>query len=348
MPKILITVPDLKLTGGVSIYYKTLRLDRFEQIVYFNVNGGVFKNTFLRLIERNISFFFLIFKFDIIHVNPSLLKNAFLRESVLILLALLFKKKVVVFIRGWNVDFEEEIKSNFYYNQIFKKVWCKVDLYLVLGNVFKNKLKKIGVDKKIVLETTLSAYQGVKGKSIKDKKRIELLFISRLVKEKGIFIALDTMKILQSKYGLNNIHLNVAGDGIIRKELELYVEKESIMNCHLLGNVRGVEKDKLFEKSDIMLFPSYFGEGLPNSILEGMGSGLPIISRINAGIPDQVIHGVNGYLTEGKDPEWFAKTIVELIKSNLFEEISVNNLKKAKKYSIQAVSKRLLKIYDKL
>lgn len=348
MKKVLVTVPDLRLTGGVANYYKYLKLNEVDDIEYFNVNGGRFRNVLFRLIERNIVFFFLIRKFDVIHINPSLLKKSYLRDSLFMLSGLLRKKKIIVFIRGWDNHFEKQISENNFYRFIFKHVWCKVDEYIVLGKLFLEKLTRLGINKNIQIETTLSVYQSQKIKKISKNDKIELLFISRIVKEKGVFIAIDTLKILQNKFGLNQIHLNIAGSGKILPEVESYIKLNKINNCHLLGNVSGKDKDILFDNSHIMLFPTYFGEGLPNSILEGMGSGMPIISRINAGIPDQVIQGVNGYLTKSKNPEWFAKTIFELINNNEFAKISQNNIQKAKYYSAEAIKNRLIKIYNEV
>ncbi len=348
MRKVLITVPNLELEGGVANYYKTIKLNENSNIEYFNVNGGKFNNVNLRLIERYIKFLFLIRKFDVVHINPSLLKKSFLRDSMFILLAKLFNKKVVVFIRGWNNDFENKIHTNKFYQFILNNIWNKVDKFLILGEIFKKKLKKLGISKDIQIETTLSKYQSDKVKEIDKLKKINLLFISRLIKEKGIFIALDTMKIVQQEYNLRNIYLKIAGGGIIFNEVENYIKKNKIENTIMLGRVSGKEKDKLFEESHILLFPTYYGEGLPNSILEGMGSGMPILSRTNAGIPDQIIDGINGYLTESKDPRWFAKKIIELLEGDKYEKISLNNIKKAKYYSVEEISKRLFKIYEEL
>ncbi|WP_299096485.1 glycosyltransferase family 4 protein [uncultured Winogradskyella sp.] len=348
MKKVLIVVPDLSLPGGVANYYKTLRLDHHKEIKYFNVNGGVFKNTFLRLIERNITFFFLLFKFNIVHVNPSLLKKAFLRESVLIALSLLHKKKIVVFIRGWSNDFEDKIHTNKVYGKIFKLIWCKADLFIVLGKVFKTKIQKLGYSKDIIIETTLSQYQNASPKSIKENETVNLLFISRLVKEKGVYIAIDALKILQEKHKINYVNLYIAGDGKILKDIEFYIQQQGIVNCNVLGPVYGEKKNELFQKSHILIFPTYYGEGLPNTILEAMGSGLPIISRINAGIPDQVEQGVNGFLTSSLNPDWYAETVLQLLDNNVYQKISKNNIVKAERYSISAVSSRLLSVYNQL
>ena len=348
MKKVLIVVPDLNLPGGVANYYKTLMLDKHKDIRYFNINGGLFKNTVLRLMERYVSFFFLLFKFNIVHINPSLLKKSFLRDSVLIALTLIHKKKIIVFIRGWNNRFEEKIRNNIIYNKIFKLLWCRINLLIVLGNIFKNKVQSLGYKNNIMLETTLSQYQSTIPKSINKNKAINLLFISRLVEEKGVYIAIDALKIIQEKYNLNHVNLNIAGDGIIRQEIEKYINNNKIINCNLLGTVSGEKKNRLFEKSHILIFPTYYGEGLPNAILEAMGSGLPIISRINAGIPDHVEQGVNGFLTKTLKPKWYADTIIKLLDNNIYQTISENNIVKAEDYSINAVKSRLISLYNKL
>ncbi|MBV7269247.1 glycosyltransferase family 4 protein [Winogradskyella luteola] len=348
MKKVLIVVPDLSLPGGVANYYKTLKLDKHKEVSYFNINGGIFKNTVLRLIERNISFLFQLFKFKIVHVNPSFLKKSFLRESGLIAISLLCGKKVIVFIRGWNNDFEKEVQSNRIYNQIFKLIWCKSDLFIVLGSTFKQKVQKLGYAKKVIIETTLSEYQKTEPKSIDDSEEIHLLFISRLVKEKGVYIAIDALKLIQTHHNLSHVNLYIAGDGEIRDDLVKYVKEKNVSNCHILGSVYGKDKETLFNKSHILLFPTYYGEGLPNAILEAMGSGLPIVSRINAGIPDQVEHKINGYLTNSLEPEWYAEAIVSLLNPNTYHTISENNIIKAKNYSKDAVSSRLMDIYKQL
>lgn len=47
-------------------------------------------------------------------------------------------------------------------------------------------------------------------------------------------------------------------------------------------------------------------EGLPNSIVEAMRNGKPVVSTIHSGIPEIVSHGVNGYLVQEHDYESFA------------------------------------------
>jgi glycosyltransferase involved in cell wall biosynthesis len=53
-------------------------------------------------------------------------------------------------------------------------------------------------------------------------------------------------------------------------------------------------------------------EGLPNSILEAMACGLPVVSTWHSGIPEAVVHGTTGLLVPEHDVEAMAVAIVEL------------------------------------
>jgi glycosyltransferase involved in cell wall biosynthesis len=96
-----------------------------------------------------------------------------------------------------------------------------------------------------------------------------------------------------------------------------------------------------------MIFPS-FTEGLPNSILEGMLYGMPIISRATGGIPEIVKNNINGYLTESYDPLIFADFLFNLASDcSLFKTISETNHQIAlQQFTSEKVKERILKIFE--
>jgi len=61
-------------------------------------------------------------------------------------------------------------------------------------------------------------------------------------------------------------------------------------------------------------------EGLPNSIVEAMRHGKPVISTIHSGIPEIVSHGVNGYLVQEHDYESFADFMTLLLEDGKLRE----------------------------
>ena len=97
-----------------------------------------------------------------------------------------------------------------------------------------------------------------------------------------------------------------------------------------------------------MLFPTFHGEGLPNCILEGMLYGMPIISRINAAIPDVVKDGLNGFLTGSLSSEQFTKLTQQVIQDlDLYQGMAQENHKYAlNHFTSEVIRERIVKIYD--
>ncbi len=61
------------------------------------------------------------------------------------------------------------------------------------------------------------------------------------------------------------------------------------------------------------LFPTYH-EGMPGSVLEAMGYGLPVITRTVGGLPDFFEHEKMGFITESLDASVFADFLEQLVK----------------------------------
>ena len=88
---------------------------------------------------------------------------------------------------------------------------------------------------------------------------------------------------------------------------------------------------KLLKLADVFALPSYL-EGLPISIIEAMGLGIPTIStKINA-IPEAVIHLETGILIEPGD-SGALKNAIELLKSD--EKLRANLSKKGREYALE-------------
>src|SRR5690606_6702676 len=98
----------------------------------------------------------------------------------------------------------------------------------------------------------------------------------------------------------------VAGDGEDLPKVKQYVIEKNIPSVIFTGYVLNDKKKEVLLKSHLLLFPTFYKEGLPNTVLEGLMYGMPVISRYNAGIPDVVQHEVNGFLTDSKEASVFA------------------------------------------
>ena len=356
--KILILVPDLNLHGGVANYYKILKLNNIPNITYFTVNSknqNVIVIAF-RLIFNYFSFAYKLVthSYKLIHLNPSLGKRSFYRDSLFIIIARLLNKKTLVFFRGWLEDFEKSIKSDRFKKFIFNISYAKANSFIVLSNSFRTKLLELGVPSTahFFIETTVADSSfltdyNFQNKIINYKERVVFLFLSRIIKEKGIYIAIEAYKKFLQEFPKRQSTLIIAGDGPELKRAKCYVQKLKIPEIKFTGHVNGDLKKKILLEPHILLFPSY-SEGLPNAILEGMLYGMPIISRVTGGIPDIVKQNVNGFITRSLEPQVFAN-FISLLNTDieLYKTMAENNHKIAlEKFTKEKVLNRILKIYD--
>lgn len=355
--RVLVVTPDLRQPGGVTNYYNALKLDEYPNIDYFYANKA---NTD-SYAEKIYSFVFIFVKFlvgasrcQLIHVNPSLNPKSFYRDLIFVLSARVMRKKVIVFFRGWEDEFESKIVGNRILTILFRASYAKADAFIVLGELFKEKLIKLGVaaEKPCFVETTVADSRYLNKLDLQKKiasfeECVNFLFMSRILESKGIYIATEAFDRCQRQLANRKMALYVAGDGDELPQVREYVERKGISNVVFTGNVTDLEKHEMLNKSHIMLFPTFYAEGMPNCILEGMLYGLPIVSRINAAIPSVVEHGKNGFLTTSKNSEVFSNYCMDIISDKpLYKVLAQENCLKARMmFTTESVRSRILAIY---
>lgn len=132
----------------------------------------------------------------------------------------------------------------------------------------------------------------------------EFVFISRIMKEKGIEQYIEAAKYIKKKYP--NTIFHVCGFCEERYESELNdLHNEGILIYHgMLRDVREVLK-----KTHCTVHPSFYPEGLSNVLLESSACGRPIITTDRSGCREVVDVGVNGYLVEQQNSQDLIKKI---------------------------------------
>jgi glycosyltransferase involved in cell wall biosynthesis len=346
--KVIILCPHYSAEGGVASYYALLKKhfssERVSLAFYYTGNGSK-KRTLGRKIENNIHDVFklanALLDYDLVVLNPSLDAKAVIRDGIFHLMAKRFlKKNTLVFFRGWTPDFERLI--SIYAVRLFRHVY-NFDYALVLSKQFKETLIKWGFQyDSIRIETTMYEYQETDYK----KDVLKLIYLSRFEKGKGSLEAIRSLEILIGKYP--NIKLFMVGDGTLLNVLQKYVlDKGLDKNIEFTGWLSGPDKYHVLAKCGIMLFPTDYGEGLPNCILEAMGYGLTILTRPIAGLNDILVNGVNGFLIKSLEPEEFARRTDFLIENQgVWHQIcDLNRQIAEEKYEVKNVIKRMEKLY---
>lgn len=334
--KILINTPFTSSPAGVSSHYLGLSPYFSDNVVYNEYYTSyyltkIIPNKFFRNLVRPFAFLFnylkfilliIIYKKPTILLNPSFGNSAIKRDAHFLRIAKTLNCKVAIFIHGWNKEYLAEVLEG---KRDFKNIWFKADAFFVLASEFKIYLERLGIKAPIFLTTTKVNNQLVENFEGKEKFGIKnILFLARVEKEKGIFIAIDSFEILKRKYP--DLKMTVVGGGKALAEARDYTAKKELTSIKFTGPLFGKDLNCAFLNADLYILPTY-GEGMPTSVLEAMAFGIPVISRPVGGLVDFFKNDQMGYLIESFKPKDYADKI-ELLINDLekMNEISKYNM----------------------
>ena len=137
-----------------------------------------------------------------------------------------------------------------------------------------------------------------------------LVFVfSRLNGMKGVEFFLEAAALVAPKFP--EVRFLIVGDGANRQELEAHAECLGLGRRVIFTGFRTDVPDLLPEAA-ISVLPS-LSEGLSNSLLESMASGVPVIAARVGGNPEIVEHDVSGLLVPPRDSAALAAAIGSLL-----------------------------------
>lgn len=139
----------------------------------------------------------------------------------------------------------------------------------------------------------------------------------RLIEKKGLQTSLLAFAKFAERYPQSSF--TVAGEGPLQAEVAARARELGLGGkVSFPGFVSQTELRELFYGSHIFLHPSERGadgnqEGVPNSMLEAMASGLPVFATEHGGIPEAIEHGKSGILVGEGDHETLANVLLEAV-----------------------------------
>lgn len=142
-----------------------------------------------------------------------------------------------------------------------------------------------------------------------------LLQACRLIPKKGLRTSLRAFAEFARKFPAATF--TIAGDGPLRDELAACARELGIgERVRFTGFITQPDLRRLFYESHLFLHPSETGadgnqEGVPNSLLEAMASGLPVFATRHGGIPEVVDDGVTGVLVDEGDAAALARALLD-------------------------------------
>jgi colanic acid/amylovoran biosynthesis glycosyltransferase len=137
----------------------------------------------------------------------------------------------------------------------------------------------------------------------------------RLIEKKGLRVSLRAFAKFAARHAASTF--TIAGEGPLRNELgQLAAELGIADKVYFPGFISQTQLRELFYRSHIFLHPSEVGgdgnqEGVPNSMLEAMASGLPVFATEHGGLPEAIENGRSGILVKERDDEALALALLD-------------------------------------
>lgn len=176
---------------------------------------------------------------------------------------------------------------------------------------------------------------------------VQLLFVSRLMLQKGVDTLIKTCGLLKER-GINNFKLTIVGEGHLKSLMFSLIDKFNLREkINFLGWKDLEELPDIYRKADIFILPSVM-EGMSSVTLQAMASGLPIVASKVLGFEEILEEDINGLTAEYNDPADFANQIEKLIKSpELRKKMSEKSLEKSRRFSWESIAKQYIGLYEK-
>ena len=318
-------------------------------------NAGVFGKAYITLRAVVQSLYYLSTKkIDLVFFSSSRSVSGAVKDLCLINIAAFFKVKMVNHVQG--ADFDNLLTNKpRWFTKWVENSYNKVQTTIVLMEGMKKPFMRF---KSMQLRVLPNVYDPAldqfddSGK-VKNDEYFELLYLSNLMRTKGIIEVVDAFRLWSQKQ--KNVRLNIAGTFVNDAECsaqeikDIFDERvKGADNIVYHGVVKGENKSKLLYASDVFVLPSYYAaEAFPLSIVEAMRAGCAIITtRFN--YLEEVVTPKNGVLVNIRDVNALVDAFDYLIKNpKTLQEIKDNNVAEAKeKYSLATSLESLARIIN--
>lgn len=180
------------------------------------------------------------------------------------------------------------------------------------------------------------------------EKKYDLIFVGRLVKNKGIDLLLKAVKLLITNYQFP-IRCLIVGEGELRKHWELEIRNWKLQDKVLFHGWAKDQKEvaELLNKSKIFVMPSY-NEGGPRVVVEAMACGLPILATPVGIVADIIKNGYCGQIIDWKPEDIAKKAGLMLTNENEYKNYSQSGIIKAGQFEKKSAIRNYSGILCKL
>ena len=315
------------VNGGVATYLRTLLngLQKYSNIESYLLISeyksqknweNITKKVFYYKYKRSISNIFSAIKqiHEVIEkVNPDIIHVHSTWAGLFVRLSYLFRKrkaKIIYQSHGWAFLMDTSKYKKNVYALVERILSIPTDKIINISNYEQNQAIKYGFNK----NKMIMIYNGVEDKVNKsnlklnwDRNKINLLFVGRLDRQKGLDLFLD----VYNKMELDNVHLYVIGTSVLDNSLPKNTETVTY-----LGWVDNKDIDAYYQACDAVIMPSRW-EGFGLVAIEAMRNSKPVIASNMGALPELIKNNINGYIFDIKNDKVLKEILLNINKNEL-------------------------------
>lgn len=293
---------------------------------------------------------------DIIYFNSRIEMLAGFRDYLTIgLFKLFYHKKVRFVIKSHGSDLEVFKKKGRLAKIVFDNLKKNISGWLFLSHEEKlivDQNQYLAANKTFVTKNIVRAGHFKFDPQFKSELNIPnrnkvLLFVGRLIREKGIFEVIEAFgKVNQA----NNLTLIVVGWGPEEQAIKLICQALGVADRVIFtGFIAEAEVVPFYSNCDILIFPTYFPEGFPMALFNSVAAGLAIITTKTRAAADLLTEPDNCIWVEPKNSLSVGDAINSLMDSpELTLAMKANNKQLGKLFSMEQVASELAVILDQI
>lgn len=351
---------------GHSMLYKALMESRFVHefdVVFFNMKFWSYEKHKKVTVAKIFKFIQYYFQFIglIISRRPKYIlyaisfdKMPFLKDFVFCMTARFLRRKVILHDMGQYVKELYDSSSNFK-QKLIRWMLKEMTASIVLGEATRKVyVGLMDINRVFAVPGAVADSVGlipeIKREAVGE--RVNVLFFSFLQKSKGIWTALNAMKLVVAQN--LNVHFIFAGPAESEQfivEMKDFIKKNNLNNhFDYVGYVGEEEKrTEYFRKCDIYIFPTLrdvFGLVL----LHAMAESRPVVASIEGAVPEIVADGETGFLFPKGDANALAEKILLLVKDPQARVImgSSGRKKYEQFYTLESYANRMVDVFKNL
>jgi glycosyltransferase involved in cell wall biosynthesis len=309
----------------------------------------------LGVISKALNIVKELYKFspDILYLNSRFEPVATTRDFITVLIInTLYIRKLKIVIKTHGSDPAILQSQSFFYKKLVVPYLEKyIDAWFFLSQEEKEIIRqyntrlanKIFITANIVDPERSVASLEFRQKYLLDTDKFKVLFVGRIVREKGVFSLLQSIPLLACK---DDCLFFFVGDGPDLASLkDLSEQLELSAYTRFLGYIPDNECDHFYANVDILAFPTFFNEGFPMALFKSVAAGLPVITTRIRAAKDHLSAPDNVLWVEGESPESVAEAISALYANQgLRTTMSQNNRQVAKKFSREYVCSEMSEV----